>query len=120
MTMLVETFLNGLWLSIAVAALVTWRFAWARQPRLQPRDPLLEWTAFSCALVLLFFTVSLTDDLHYDLVLFDECAASQRQLHGHMGANHSASPNVDYSHCAAIDPADISQPHLFVLATLKP
>ena len=37
-----------------------------------------EWTAFVCSMVLLFFVVSLTDDLHAELMLIEECSSSRR------------------------------------------
>ena len=80
-----ETFLNILWLLIAAGVLAVWRTRWARQHR-QPgytrRNPPQEWTAVGCALVLLFFAVSLTDDLHFEMVLFDECATGRRSTVG--------------------------------------
>jgi hypothetical protein len=73
-----ELFLNLLWVAIAVVAFGFWRTRWLRERPENSRDPLREWTAFACALVLLFFAVSLTDDLHSELVIFDECAGSPR------------------------------------------
>jgi hypothetical protein len=74
-----ESFLNLLWVAIALGVFGVWRVYWVRQRGDAIRRPLLEWTAFGCALVLLFFAVSLTDDLHPELVLFDECSTSRRQ-----------------------------------------
>src|SRR5215469_13110246 len=42
-------------------------------------ESLREWTAMGCALVLLFFVVSLTDDLHAEVMLLDESLASRQQ-----------------------------------------
>jgi hypothetical protein len=73
-----ELFLNFLWVLIAVSGLGVWRVCWA-PGRSGQREPLREWTAIVAALVLLFFAVSLTDDLHSDLVLFEESANGRRQ-----------------------------------------
>lgn len=73
-----ELFLNILWLVIAVAGLCVWRICWAHQQRAPEHSPWRQWTAFGSALILLFFTVSLTDDLHSELIYFEECAASRR------------------------------------------
>jgi hypothetical protein len=73
-----ESFLNTLWLVIALAALCVWRVRWAQQPRERRYADWHQWTAFACALVLLFFMVSLTDDLHSELVVFEECSAGRR------------------------------------------
>jgi hypothetical protein len=48
------------------------------QPREREHASWRQWTAFVCALILLFFMVSLTDDLHSELVVFEECSASRR------------------------------------------
>jgi len=73
-----ELFLNFLWALIAVSGLSVWRLCWA-PARSGRREPLREWTAIVAALVLLFFAVSLTDDLHSDLVLFEESSNGRRQ-----------------------------------------
>jgi hypothetical protein len=73
-----ELFLNILWSVIAVAGLCVWRLSWAGQPRQGEHASWRQWTAFVCALVLLFFMVSLTDDLHSELVVFEECSAGRR------------------------------------------
>jgi len=73
-----ESLLNILWVCIALAALVAWRMCWMRQGSGGRRDSLREWTAFSCALVAIFFAVSLSDDLHADRIVFDEASATRR------------------------------------------
>ena len=73
-----EAFLNFLWVLIAAVALGIWRTRWQHEQRESRRDPVREWTAIGCALVLLFFAVSLTDDLHSEIVLFDESSAGRR------------------------------------------
>jgi hypothetical protein len=80
-----ETFLNILWLFIAAGVVAKWRTHWVHQRRQQRharRNPAREWTAVGCALILLFFAVSLTDDLHFDAILFDECATGRRSTVG--------------------------------------
>jgi hypothetical protein len=107
-----ESFLNLLWVAIAAVAFGFWRTRWLHDRSERRRDPLREWTAFACALVLLFFVVSLTDDLHSELVIFDECSASRRHslalVRPHDGPPHptfafSASvPKQQYD--ASLDP----------------
>jgi hypothetical protein len=77
-----ESFLNLLWVAIAAGAFCFWRTRWLHERRDRRREPLREWTAFACALVLLFFAVSLTDDLHFELMIFDECSVSRRHSLG--------------------------------------
>lgn len=73
-----ELFLNLLWVLIAAGAIGVWRMCWRREKPRSRRDSLREWTAMGCALVLLFFAVSLTDDLYAAAMLLDECSASRR------------------------------------------
>lgn len=98
-----ETFLNILWVLIATAGLAIWQLQWVHENRGQPRNAMREWTAMVAALILLFFAVSLTDDLHSDILLLDECATGRRHAaictcgHGspHEGnVAHATSPAV--------------------------
>src|ERR1700735_942323 len=59
-----ELFLNLLWMLIAVGLLGAWRTRWVHQQHRAPRHSLQEWSALSIALVLLFFAVSMTDEMH--------------------------------------------------------
>jgi hypothetical protein len=52
-----ELFLNLLWLFMAAGAVGLWRTRWLRQKRESRREPVREWTAMACPLVLLFFAV---------------------------------------------------------------
>jgi len=70
-----ELSLNVLWVLIALGALGVWRHEWKREKRPKPR--LQEWTAFVCALVFLFFAVSLSDDLHAEAIVADDCAGGR-------------------------------------------
>jgi hypothetical protein len=73
-----ETFLNFLWVLMALAGLGVWRACWMREHPVHRRDPVREWAAVICALVLLFFAVSLSDDLRSSLALLEESAGSRR------------------------------------------
>ncbi len=60
-----ELVLNLIWLLLAASAVTaSGALNWTNQPRARRHAPWREWTAIACALVLLFFVVSLTDDLH--------------------------------------------------------
>jgi hypothetical protein len=76
-----EIVLNILWVLLALGGVAVWRTCWARERRIHRHAPWREWTAFVCALVLLFFVVSLTDDLHANLIVLEDCGASRRQVH---------------------------------------
>jgi hypothetical protein len=75
-----ELFLNLLWMLIAVGLLGAWRTRWVHQRHRGPRHSLQEWSALSIALVLLFFAVSMTDDMHSKIVALEECSTSKREL----------------------------------------
>jgi hypothetical protein len=75
-----ELFLNILWMLIAVGLLGAWRTRWVHQRHRAPRHSLQEWSALSIALVLLFFAVSMTDDMHSEIVALEECSMSKREL----------------------------------------
>jgi hypothetical protein len=101
-----ESFLNILWLLIAVAAFGVWQLCLVRQKRQEGREPLKEWTAVACMLVFLFFAVSLTDDLHSDLIVLDECSAGRRTYaHAH-ACGHSV--KVTHGEVTAILPPKVS------------
>jgi ABC-type siderophore export system fused ATPase/permease subunit len=74
-----EVLLNLLWLLIAAAMVVTWRLRWVHQRRVAPRNARQEAIALVCSLVLLFFVVSLSDDLREEVLVCDVCSASRKQ-----------------------------------------
>jgi hypothetical protein len=75
-----EIVLNILWVLLALGGVAVWRTRWARERRTRRHAAWREWTAVACALVLLFFVVSLTDDLHADLIVLEDGRASRRQV----------------------------------------
>ena len=97
-----ELFLNILWVLIALAGVITWRTRWTRQARLRPHAAWREWTAFVCSIVLLFFVVSLTDDLHADLVLLEERCNNRRHATCLICPHHSSPPDGGAAHAWAI------------------
>jgi len=74
----VELFLNIVWVVVAAAVLGTWRINWVHQRKRTVLRSIWEWTSICVVLVLLFFAVSMTDDLHSDLIVFEECSSSRR------------------------------------------
>jgi hypothetical protein len=66
-----ETILNLLWLSIALAAIGVWRFRWLPSRHHSRTRLCREAIALLCALALLFPAISLTDDLHPESVAVD-------------------------------------------------
>jgi hypothetical protein len=107
-----ELFLNLLWVLMAACAVGFWRTQWLDERRKADRESLRDWTAMGCALVLLFFAVSLTDDLHAEAMLRDECSASSRHL---ISAHHSQDPKriVGVSFPAILPKTAVAQsPHI--------
>ena len=84
-----EIFLNLLWVGIALGLLGVWRGRWAAQPRERRYASWRQWTAVVCALIFLFFMVSITDDLHSDLMVFEESSAGRRHAASWDGSHPS-------------------------------
>lgn len=103
-----ESFLNFLWVVLALAALYVWRVRWARQSRESSHAPWRQWTAFVCALILLFFFVSLTDDLHSELVIYEESSASRRHATCVACPHHAPPPHSADTALAIFDRPDFA------------
>ncbi|MGB6200624.1 MAG: hypothetical protein WBF35_13855 [Candidatus Acidiferrales bacterium] len=73
-----ETVLNLIWALLVVAALCVWQRRWVRQKAAARRNPLQEWTAFVCLMVMMFFVVSMTDNLHPEIFLCDGSSGGRR------------------------------------------
>ena len=85
-----ETLLNLVWLAVTVAAIGLWRFRWTVSRRGPRPSQKIEAVAMVCFLALLFPVISLTDDLHPEIMVVDAAsgkrnacliAASARQAH---------------------------------------
>jgi len=81
-----ELMLNLVWLVLAAALLCVWRLQWTHQRTGRSRGRVQEWSAVSLALVLLFFAVSMSDDLHSEIVALEELSANKRD-YVHAGAS---------------------------------
>jgi hypothetical protein len=73
-----ELVLNVLWALLALGILGVWRLRWVPQCQQSRRNSFAEWTALGCVLVLLFFAVSVTDDLHPEIALLIDGTGSRR------------------------------------------
>ncbi len=95
-----ETLLNLLWLVLALAALWIWRFRWlASRPNPQARV-YLESVAIGCALALLFPVISLTDDLHPEIVAVDASSGKRNSclmVAGATSTTHAAQISSPHS-----------------------
>jgi hypothetical protein len=71
-----ELFLNLLWLALVVAALVVWRVRNRDHGSAELRR---EGIALLFVLVLMFFVISMTDDLHQEIILSEDGSFVRRQ-----------------------------------------
>ncbi len=114
-----ELLLNLLWLLIAVAVVCVWRTQSSNQRRGRDRHYLQEWSAVSLALVLLFFAVSMSDDIHSQIVALEESSANKRdQIHASVA--HSwmqPARGVRQAHWA-VSPRALSPGHFDTVSTV--
>ena len=99
-----ELFLNLFWVLVAVIAAATWH---SHARRLVKRERRRGWIALSCVLVLLFFVISMTDDLHAEVMLIEDSSFSRRHVckttcHQHhpdsvLGHHHAAPAQIGHS-----------------------
>ncbi len=77
-----ESFLNLLWLLLALLSFGLWRMKWSQAGwgRGRRRNSLRGAIGLSCVLVLLFFAISLTDDLHEIPALAEDTSSPCRPL----------------------------------------
>jgi len=66
-----ETLLNLLWLIVALGLIGLWRFRWCSSRQNRGSGVLPEIVAIGCAISLLLPVISLTDDLHPEIVAVD-------------------------------------------------
>ncbi|HWX38623.1 MAG TPA: hypothetical protein VNY09_05230 [Candidatus Sulfotelmatobacter sp.] len=98
--MTIEAILNLVWLGVTLAALWLWRFRWKGARRSPGHNVRLEAVAMICILALLFPVISLTDDLHPEVIPVD-ATSSKRALcllaaqHAH-GSHAGASSNQQF------------------------
>src|SRR5215831_19566413 len=73
----VELALNIVWVLVAVGLICTWRVYW-RKGRVCPKEA----TSITVLLVLLFFVISMTDDVHpYHVMAEDSTIAYSKRVH---------------------------------------
>jgi hypothetical protein len=73
-----ELLLNVVWMLTTLGFLIAWRFCWIPQKGKSLRNSLQELAAIVCTLVILFFAISLSDDLRADAILSDDCVIGRR------------------------------------------
>lgn len=119
-----ELALNLVWLFLAIVSL----FAFAVRRRFRPAPSkqrrVSEWhtlVALCCALVILFFVISMTDDLHEQQVASEESrspklVATDADSHG----KHSYAGDSFDASCATPEPESLSLTHVSNVSPLVP
>lgn len=75
-----ETLLNLSWLAVALGLLGLWKFRWLGSRRNHNSRILPEAIAIACAISLLLPAISLTDDLHPEIVAVDAAAGKRNRI----------------------------------------
>jgi hypothetical protein len=97
-----ETFLNLVWLAVALAAIGLWRFRWAGSRPHPTFSSRMEAAAMVCFLALLFPVISLTDDLHPETAVVDAASGKRNAILIAASASHVRSATIGPgSHVAA-------------------
>jgi hypothetical protein len=100
-----ELLLNLVWLFVAVLALGASCKRWPADGSGPQRQTRRGWIALACALVLLFFVISLTDDLHAEVMVVEDASASKRDFCSLIDhSNHAASRTTASHHAVAVLP----------------
>jgi len=88
-----EVFLNSIWLAVAIAAFLFWHTT--RTPGRRDHSSRYRCLALTCALVLLFPVISLTDDLHAEQAAMEDSSRAvmkaRNMVHGCLRAGSSSS-----------------------------
>lgn len=77
---IMETLLNLSWLAVALGLIGLWKFRWRRSRRNPHSRILPEVIAIACAISLLLPAISLTDDLHPEIVAVDAAAGKRNRI----------------------------------------
>lgn len=72
-----ELLLNLCWLAISLCAFGVWHSRASLEEGKSSRQIRVEGVALFCALILLFFPISITDDLHPEIFLTTDCSADR-------------------------------------------
>lgn len=116
---MVELLLNVLWLLVALAAI---GYCWGHWPGAESEaqlhnDRFRKWVALACGLILLFFVISLTDDLHPELIALEDSSRSKRVLVGWAnlhGAGNSAKAVANHPSAILPDLPSLASARAFI------
>jgi hypothetical protein len=117
-----EALLNLLWLTVALGLIGLWRFRWLGSRRNPRAGVLLEIVAIGCAISLLLPVISLTDDLHPEIVAIDAASGKRNScllLAGAMRTGH-ATPTSGAQSILAVLPDPFAHVELSVAGIVLP
>lgn len=77
---MVETFTNVLWLTTAILLVGLWRMRWSKSRPAARADFPSEVIALVCLISLLFPIISMSDDLHPEIVAMEDVVSGKRNL----------------------------------------
>ncbi len=117
-----ETFLNALWVALAIAAPAVWWTRWGRFLRVAGLRGQLcsSGISLACALFLLFPVISLTDDLQAVPAVAEESRSTRRGLQIWKSSQAGAEPENHPGLCARSGPVSFSRPNHSMVARLSP
>jgi hypothetical protein len=90
-----ETILNLVWLAVTLAVLGLWRFRWSVSRGNRRHSPKLEAVAILCFIALVFPVISLTDDLHPEIVAVDAVGGKRNSCLLAAGSCNARAPIKD-------------------------
>src|ERR1700690_3208640 len=100
-----ELLLN-IFAAVTILALVAiWRGDWARQPRRGPGNSVRECMAVCCLALLMFFAISMTDDLQSDFMVTVECSLKPSNSVALFGGKHSHHEKIKIHPASMVIPA---------------
>ena len=101
-----ETILNLVWVAVALASTVLWFLRWPLCKRKPTGRVRAEVIALGCAILLLFPVISLTDDLHPEILAVDAVSGKRNgvSLIAHAARPHDPAPKAGIHSLAGLLP----------------
>ena len=116
-----ELLLNLLWLLVALASSAVWWTRWSRHgggPSCERQ--LRSAVGLACVLVLLFFAISLTDDLHAVPALAEDARSARRMLQSSKGGQSDPDPDKQNVLVAEASAPSFLSPAMVMVGRLSP
>jgi hypothetical protein len=112
-----ETILNLVWVGVALVSIALWFLRWSlctRKPAARIRAEII---AMGCAILLLFPVISLTDDLHPEILAVDAVSGKRNgvSLIAHTARPHEAAPKAGIHSLNGVIPSLTGTPVFLVV-----